>query len=96
MNDGREAVFTPGAGIGIDAIGHDEDAGTDAGFAQGFAFFEVTDGEPLGAFVLEGLTDGGSAVAIGIGFDHWHELDASADGALDHAVIERNAIKGNF
>jgi hypothetical protein len=43
--------------------------------------------------MLEGLRDGGGSMAIRIGLDHGHQLDASPYCSLDHAEVEGNAIE---
>ena len=55
VNYRRQTKLPPGSRIGIDAVGHHQDASADSGVAQSLAFVEVANRQPFCTFALKHL-----------------------------------------
>ena len=90
VDHGGQVVVEESTAFGGQEIGHDQDTGSDAGVTQDGAFLDIADGEPAGAARDQTSRDLDGAMAVGVGFDDGHDLDAGPDDPPDRFEIACN------
>ena len=89
VDTGREFEVDQGGPLEGQKVAHDENARSDARLAQGHPLLHVADREPASTLLSQNARDFHCAVAVGVGFDDWHDLHARADRAAHGMEIFR-------